>query len=68
MQDNNYAISVPIADQTSGSSVYNISSGYENLARFNVDGTNFFETYAEKNLSSLNVAAIQQRKHLYLMF
>ena len=45
VQDNHYAISVPIQDQTSGSSVYNISSGYENLARFNVDGTNFFETY-----------------------
>ncbi|MEE2858169.1 MAG: dehydrogenase E1 component subunit alpha/beta [Candidatus Neomarinimicrobiota bacterium] len=45
IQDNHYAISVPIQDQTSGSSVYNISSGYENLARFNVDGTNFFETY-----------------------
>ena len=45
VQDNHYAISVPIQDQTSGSSVYNISSGYENLARFNVDGTNFFETH-----------------------
>ena len=49
VQDNNYAISVPIADQTSGSSVYNISSGYENLARFNVDGTNFFESHMAFN-------------------
>ena len=45
IQDNHYAISVPIQNQTAGSSVYNISSGYENLARYNVDGTNFFETH-----------------------
>ena len=45
IQDNGYAISVPISEQTSGASVYNICSGYENLAKFNVDGTNFFETH-----------------------
>ena len=44
IQDNRYAISVPIEDQTSGASVYKIGAGYENLSRFNVDGTNFFET------------------------
>ena len=44
IQDNGYAISVPIEEQTSGGSVYNICSGYEDLSRFNVDGTNFFET------------------------
>ena len=44
IQDNGYAISVPIKEQTSGESVYNICSGYENLSRFNVDGTNFFES------------------------
>ncbi len=45
IQDNGYAISVPIKDQTSGGSVYNICSGYENLSKFNVDGTNFFESH-----------------------
>ena len=44
IQDNGYAISVPIKEQTSGGSVYNICSGYENLSRFDVDGTNFFES------------------------
>ena len=42
--DNGYDISVPIKEQTSGESVYNICSGYENLSRFDVDGTNFFES------------------------
>ena len=45
IQDNGYAISVPIKEQTSGESVYNICSGYENLSRFDVDGTNFFESH-----------------------
>ena len=45
IQDNGYAISVPIKDQTSGGSVNNICSGYENLSIFNIDGTNFFESH-----------------------
>ena len=45
IQDNGYAISVPLSEQTSGASIYNICSGYENLSRFNVDGTNFFESH-----------------------
>ena len=44
IENNGYAISVPIEDQTAGGSVYKISAGYDNLARFNVDGTDFFET------------------------
>ena len=44
IQDNGYAISVPVDEQTSGASIYNICAGYENLARFHVDGTNFFES------------------------
>ena len=49
IQNNHYAISVPIENQTAGASVYKISAGYDNLARFNVDGTNFFETYRAFN-------------------
>ena len=45
IQNNHYAISVPIKSQTAGASVYKISAGYDNLARFAVDGTNFFETH-----------------------
>ena len=45
IQDNGYAISVPVDEQTSGASIYNICAGYENLSRFHVDGTNFFESH-----------------------
>ena len=45
IENNGYAISVPIEDQIAGASVYKISAGYDNLARFNVDGTDFFETH-----------------------
>jgi len=44
IQDNEYAISVHISEQTSGSSVHSMVAGYQNLSRFDVDGTNFFET------------------------
>ncbi|MFQ6605231.1 MAG: thiamine pyrophosphate-dependent enzyme [Fidelibacterota bacterium] len=44
IQDNEYAISVHISEQTSGKSVYSMVAGYTNLARFDVDGTDFFET------------------------
>jgi len=45
VEDNQYAISVHISQQTSGESVYSMVSGYENLARYDVDGTDFFETH-----------------------
>ena len=45
IQNNKYAISVPIEEQTSGASVYNIVAGYDSLSRYNIDGTNFFESY-----------------------
>ena len=44
VENNGYAISVPIKEQTAGESIYKISSGYENLARISVDGTNYFES------------------------
>jgi 2-oxoisovalerate dehydrogenase E1 component len=46
VQDNGYAISVPVRDQTAGGSAFKLAKGYEGLARIHVDGTNFFETYA----------------------
>ncbi|MEE9166859.1 MAG: thiamine pyrophosphate-dependent enzyme [Candidatus Neomarinimicrobiota bacterium] len=45
IEDNKYAISVHISEQTSGSSVYKMVGGYTNLARFQVDGTDFFESH-----------------------
>lgn len=45
IEDNRYAISVPIEDQIAGASVYEIVAGYKNLARFHVDGTDFFESH-----------------------
>ena len=45
VENNHFAISVPIESQTAGASVYKISAGYENLARFKVNGTDFFETH-----------------------
>ena len=44
IQDNEYAISTHKSEQTAGS-VYSLVSGYDNLSKFQVDGTNFFETY-----------------------
>jgi len=45
IEDNHYAISVPIKDQLAGGSVYDITSGYANLTRIHVEGTDFFLTY-----------------------
>lgn len=46
VQDNGYAISVPIREQTAGSNIYGITAGYEGLARVRYDGTDFFTAYA----------------------
>ena len=46
IQDNKYAISVPVTQQTAGASVYEVTKGFQGLDRQNVDGTNFLETYA----------------------
>ncbi|MDX2129366.1 MAG: dehydrogenase E1 component subunit alpha/beta [Chloroherpetonaceae bacterium] len=45
IQDNGYAISVPIEEQTAGNSVYKLTSGYEGLTRFDLNGNDFFESY-----------------------
>ena len=42
IQDNEYAISTHRSDQTADT-IYVMTAGYKNLARYNVDGTNFFE-------------------------
>ncbi len=45
IQDNEYAISVHKSQQTAEGSVYDMVGGYKHLARFDVDGTHFFETH-----------------------
>ena len=44
VQNNKWAISVPVENQTAGknASVSAMMSGYENLQRYNVDGTDYF--------------------------
>ena len=44
IQDNKYAISVPVKDQTAGGSVYEVTKGFVGLNRVNVDGTDFVAT------------------------
>ncbi len=46
VQDNKYAISVPITDQTAGGTPFKLAGGYEGLARYRVDGTDFFKIYS----------------------
>jgi 2-oxoisovalerate dehydrogenase E1 component len=47
VQNNKYAISVPVHEQSGGkdSSIAEMMTGYENLKRFRVNGTDFFESY-----------------------
>lgn len=42
VENNGYAISVPIEDQTSGGSVYAITAGFDALERYDINGTDFF--------------------------
>jgi len=44
IQNNKYAISTHISEQTSGQSIYKFTSGYEGLTRYTLDGTDLFES------------------------
>ncbi len=48
IQNNKYAISVPVHKQSGGkgSSISEMMSGYHSLLRKKIDGTNFFESYS----------------------
>jgi len=46
VQDNKYAISVPIVEQTSNGSISKTVRGFENLTVYEVDGTDFFHSAA----------------------
>lgn len=43
IQDNKFAISVPVKDQTAGGTPYKLAAGYEGMKRARVDGTDFFK-------------------------
>ena len=45
IEDNGYAISVPIECQTAGKNISQLVSGFPGLFRQEVDGTDFFESY-----------------------
>jgi len=45
IQNNSYAISVPVENQTAGGSIYKALSGFEGLNRFHIDGTDFILSY-----------------------
>ncbi|MEG8945507.1 alpha-ketoacid dehydrogenase subunit alpha/beta [Rosettibacter firmus] len=48
IENNKWAISVPVENQTSGKdgSISEMMKGYENLYRIKIDGTNFFQSYS----------------------
>lgn len=46
IQNNRFAISVPIEQQTAGASVYKVVQGFEGIHKFHIDGTDFLESYA----------------------
>ena len=56
IEDNGFAISVPKSSQMAEGSVYDMVGGYRNLARFETDGTDFFESHDtfEKAISSIH--------------
>jgi 2-oxoisovalerate dehydrogenase E1 component len=46
VQDNRFAISVPVDVQTAGASIYEAVAGFKGLDRCDVDGSNFAEVFA----------------------
>ncbi len=46
VEDNGYAISVPVERQTAGGNIARLLEGFPGLLRLDVDGTNFVESFA----------------------
>lgn len=45
IQNNSYAISVPVEQQIAGGSIYKAISGFEGLNKYHIDGTDFLLSY-----------------------
>ena len=45
IEDNKFAISVPVEHQTAGASIFHATAGFKGLDRHEVDGSNFLEVY-----------------------
>jgi 2-oxoisovalerate dehydrogenase E1 component len=59
IEDNGYAISVPVEKQTAGGNISKLVSGFPNLKRVEVDGTDFLASY---HALSEAVAHARERK------
>lgn len=59
IQDNGYAISVPVEKQTAGGNIARLVSGFPNLKRVEVDGTDFMASY---HAMSEAIAYARERK------
>lgn len=55
IQNNHFAISVPFKDQVAGNSLYDLTSGYNNFLRIQIDGTDFVKSY-EASLKAVEYA------------
>jgi len=52
IQDNGYAISVPVDKQTPGGSISKLMAGFENLLTIEVDGTDLISSYKAMNAAA----------------
>lgn len=59
IQDNGWAISVPVSDQTAGGTIVKMARGYEGLSVFDVDGCDY-----EQLADALTVAVARGREKL----
>lgn len=57
IQDNGYAISVPVREQTAGGSIFPVLGGYPGLKRARYDGTDFFTTFAVSKAAVAHIRA-----------
>ena len=57
VQDNGYAISVPVWEQTANSSIWSVLGGYPGLKRLRYDGTDFFAAYAAAEAATEHIRA-----------
>ena len=57
VQDNGYAISVPVSEQTAGGSIWPLFEGYTGLKRARYDGTDFFQSASVARAALAHVRA-----------